>query len=590
MNSKTPKFDEALKKYFSELELDEQGPPGSKSIRAGGQERACRFSGKNFYITVEDIKFYKKMGVPLPTLSPHERMRRKLGFLNITNLFFVKSSLTGRKIVSCYPPTTPYKIYEHTEWNDTDFSTLGKKYDSKKSFFEQYKDFQLSIPRPGLDSKNTINSDFCNSATGAKNCFLCSDVRDGEDSAYSEYLESSKNIYHSFGAVGTDICFDSSMIFSSYEIFFSEFSNNCVNSSFLFDCRDCTDCFMCTNLRHKKYHFYNQKLSREEYQEKIVRINLGSRKEIQRLKKEFKEFKKDAIHRANHNEKNVNCTGDYINNSKNCCSCFYVMSAENCAYCLGGVKHRDCYDVLGGHNTELSYETLSYLGNDAYNIKFSGKVDGSRDSEYCDLCRSCTNCFACIGLNNKKFCIFNKQYTEDDYWQTVDEIKTSMLENGEYGELFPPELSPVPYNISTAVAYGGYDDPEIAKKYGYKIEDIPDNIQTAPNEISFKEVPDDIKDINENILQKAIVDKNEKRFRYTKEELAFHRKHNLALPIEHYSTMLARKRISIGPIDFNSKYRNCAKCGNKTQVTFPGDHPNAPIKVYCEQCYNKEIV
>ncbi len=85
------------------------------------------------------------------------------------------------------------------------------------------------------------------------------------------------------------------------------------------------------------------------------------------------------------------------------------------------------------------------------------------------------------------------------------------------------------------------------------------------------------------------VDKNGKKFKYTKEELQFHRKYNLALLIEHYSTILARKRISFGLIDFNPKYRDCAKCGEKTQITFPENYSSAPEKVYCEKCYRQEV-
>jgi len=57
MTSKTPKFDQALDEYFSKLELDEKG----------GQWRVCRFSGEKFYVRLEDVEFYKKMRVPLPT-------------------------------------------------------------------------------------------------------------------------------------------------------------------------------------------------------------------------------------------------------------------------------------------------------------------------------------------------------------------------------------------------------------------------------------------------------------------------------------------------------------------------------------------
>src|SRR3989344_5866418 len=97
--SKTPKFDQALEKYFSDLKLDERG----------GQWRICRFSGEKFYVRPEDIGFYKKIKVPLPTLSPKERIRRKLAFLNSYNLFKVNSAFSGKSLISQYPPTTPYK-------------------------------------------------------------------------------------------------------------------------------------------------------------------------------------------------------------------------------------------------------------------------------------------------------------------------------------------------------------------------------------------------------------------------------------------------------------------------------------------------
>lgn len=191
MNLKTPKFNKVLEEYFSNLELDEQG----------GQERTCRISGEKFYVPAEDIAFYKKIGVPLPTLSPHESMRKKLGFLNVYNLFYGRSAKTGKKIISAYPENTKYKIWEHQIWHSDEFDPFkyGIEYNPEQSFFEQYKDFQLSVPRPNLEIKKAVNSDFTSGVVGVKNCYLVSDGRDSEDCRYSIYLESSKNIYHSFG-------------------------------------------------------------------------------------------------------------------------------------------------------------------------------------------------------------------------------------------------------------------------------------------------------------------------------------------------------------------------------------------------------
>jgi hypothetical protein len=78
MNLKTPKFNEALGKYFSELKLDEQG----------GQERICRVSGEKFYVRPEDIEFYKKMQVLLPTLCHHCRMQRRMAHRVLLPIFY----------------------------------------------------------------------------------------------------------------------------------------------------------------------------------------------------------------------------------------------------------------------------------------------------------------------------------------------------------------------------------------------------------------------------------------------------------------------------------------------------------------------
>src|SRR3989338_4635463 len=106
MQSKTPNFDRALDGYFSKLELDKKG----------GQWRVCRFSGEKFYVRPEDVEFYKKIRVPLPTLSPNERRRRRCAAHNSYTLFKKVSAYSGKKIVSIYSPRSPFKIYEHQVW------------------------------------------------------------------------------------------------------------------------------------------------------------------------------------------------------------------------------------------------------------------------------------------------------------------------------------------------------------------------------------------------------------------------------------------------------------------------------------------
>ncbi|MCA9364000.1 hypothetical protein KC727_02165 [Candidatus Kaiserbacteria bacterium] len=580
--SKTPQFDAALEQYFVELEpqLDEQG----------GQWRECRFSKRQFYVRPEDVAFYKKIGVPLPTLSPNERARRKFGYFNIYNLFRVNSTHSNKSIIAAYPPNTPYPIYEHEVWNGEGWNPheFAHDYDPNRDFFSQYQDFQRSVPRANLNIKNSVGSDFTNNTSRVKNCYLVFDAIESEECAYCIYLEQSKYCYNGFGPINSEITYEAVISERLYRSFFIEYSRDCLDSSFLYDCRDCQYCFACTNLRHRKYCFLNEQLTKEEYEKRVSEIDLGNRAVVEEWKGKFSELKEGAIHRANHNEKSVDSSGDFIEQSRNCYSCYYVTESENIAYSTGGLKNRDSYDTVGGKGTELSYEVW---GLSAYNTKFSMEADQLRDCEYCDLCENSNNCFACIGLRNRSFCIFNKQYSEEEYWKTVDEIKANMLAAGEYGEFFPPELAPIPYNVSLAMSYQGYDDIQTAVQYGYHAEEIPESIQDVSGEgIDAEDVPLDIKETGDDILAKVIFDReNNKQFRYTKQELDFHRQYNLALPIEHYSVHLARRRIDLGPIDFNIKGRECSKCGKATQVTIPENHPSAPKIVYCESCYNAEI-
>ena len=79
----------------------------------------------------------------------------------------------------------------------------------------------------------------------------------------------------------------------------------------------------------------------------------------------------------------------------------------------------DAYAFIDVQNC---YEVMS--GVDMYNSKFMLWINhGPNDSLYCVLCvNNCDNLFGCVGLKNKHYCIFNKQYTKDEYEALVPKI------------------------------------------------------------------------------------------------------------------------------------------------------------------------
>ena len=251
-----------------------------------------------------------------------------------------------------------------------------------------------------------------------------------------------------------------------------------------------------------------------------------------------------------------------------------------------GVEVRDSYDSTA-IGAELCYMASGATG--CYGVLFSNMMAECRDSEYSDYCGNCRNVFGCVALLNKSFCVFNKQYSEDEYWKLVDEIKTNMIKSGEYGEFFPPHLSPFPYQASVMASYKGYDDFDNAKKYGYRFEEIPEeNLEINVKVLETDNVPDDINNTDDTILNELIFDKkNNKLFRYTKIELDFRRKFGLPLPREHFTARLKKKREKFGSIDLKFYERTCPVCKSKFETAYS---PEDPRIVYCESCYLKEIV
>ena len=93
---------------------------------------------------------------------------------------------------------------------------------------------------------------------------------------------------------------------------------SCVDSYFLYDCHGCINCFGCTNLRSKSYCMWNEQLTREEYINRLAKLNLKSYKTISELKEKFNEFVFKAIHRFTNQVRVINSTGDNLDGVKNC--------------------------------------------------------------------------------------------------------------------------------------------------------------------------------------------------------------------------------------------------------------------------------
>ncbi len=119
---------------------------------------------------------------------------------------------------------------------------------------------------------------------------------------------------------------------------------------------------------------------------------------------------------------------EYTNHSadnKNCYLCFDVFGAENSLYssnCWDGMKDScDCNMITD--KGQFLYECVAC--DRSYNCQFCLLTHDTMDSMYCFDCRNCSDCFMCFNLRNKKYCIFNKQYTKEEYQQEIAKLDLS---------------------------------------------------------------------------------------------------------------------------------------------------------------------
>jgi len=181
-------------------------------------------------------------------------MQRRLVSWNLSKLYKRRCDFSNEYIISIYHPDSPFKIYHSKIWwsDKWDPMEYGRDYDFKRSFFEQFKELMLAVPRPHNFEFNSVDCRYCAGVYNCKNCYMCIGNR-SEDCLYST-VGLSKDCIDNFFAIESENCYENIFCHKNYNIYFSQFTDNCIDSAFLYDCRNCQNCFACINLRHKKYH------------------------------------------------------------------------------------------------------------------------------------------------------------------------------------------------------------------------------------------------------------------------------------------------------------------------------------------------
>jgi len=366
-----------------------------------------------FEVTDSDLKFYEKISpvfggkkyqIPIPTRCPDCREQRRLAQANQTHLYKRKCNLSGEDIISNYHCDDPYPVYKQEHWWSDKWDPLeyGRDFDFNRSFFEQYNELLLSVPRHNINTTYEYdeNADYTNYATNNKDCYLIFDSDYNRDCYYCYSMNRCETCADCLRIRTGELCYGCVDSVRCYNCKFVQDCDNCSDSMFLKNCIGCKNCLMCSNLRDKEYFVENKKVSPEEFKKYISELQTWS--SITRAQKRFDALKVEYPQKHIHGVQNENVVGDYLTNCKNADYCFDSSDLWDCKYNFQGWEPvKDSIDLQEIGDAELCYES-AFGGLKTRLLLFTSHCFSNTDLFYCTYCMHCTFLFGCVGMKRSK--------------------------------------------------------------------------------------------------------------------------------------------------------------------------------------------
>ena len=303
-------------------------------------------------------------------------------------------------------------------------------------------------------------------------------------------------------------------------------------------------------------------------------------------------IERETIHRYVVSERNINSVGSLLYDCKNVKESFEVNKGEDCKYIYGSIETKNCMDLYHvGWNTELCYECQGCTR--VSNCQFCHLCYDDMSVMYSDTCQNSQNLFGCVSVKKSEYMIFNKKYSKENYQKLKEKIIEHMRKTGEYGEFFPPEIAPVYYNETQGNLYVPLSKEEILAK-GWHWED---NVQGTKGKETIKssDIPDKIEDVPDSYLKEIFACTTcSKNYNITENELLFYRKEKVPFP-RKCPNCRYKRRFDLRPPRMLwhdrckcnvSSHGHSGRCPTEYETTYS---PDRVEKVYCENCYNKEV-
>jgi len=553
------------------------------------ENRICQKCQQNFILEEDDFSFYEKMKVPAPNVCLDCRFKMRALWRNEMSLYSGdKCDMCGKAVVTMYNPKSQYKIYCYycymsDKWDAKEYA---QNYFFDKTFFEQLNNLFRNVPQKNtsIDSATgmNINSEYANYAGGMKNCYMVFNGGIGEEIMYCKGVRKSKEVIDSYFAEHLERSYECINSLKSNGLLFSKNTTDSIDSVFTLNCSGLNNCFGCVNLRNKSNYFLNGSLSRDEYNKKISDI-MGSYSKVEEFKKKFIEFSSNFPRKENNNFKVIDSGGDYLTECRNVQNSFEVIGAENSKNLFSSRDLHNSNGSIGfGNKSELFLECIG--SGFSSNVISSCSISNSSNIFYSKFLINCHDCIGCDGLKNAEYCILNKEYGKEEYEKIKEHIIKELTEKDLHGLMMPPEICPFAYNETIA-----QDNMPLTKEealaQGFRWEDDV-QITKGKETLQPEEIPDHIKDVKDEITKEILKCIDCRRnYKITEQELLFYRKMILPIPRKCFFCRHKDRIVRRGPYKFWD--RKCDHCGKDIKTNY---EPGRPEIVYCERCYQNEVI
>jgi len=543
---------------------------------------SCKYCADEYALYDLEKEVLDKHWFLYSNMCPTCRFRLLYSFLNDRYLYRRKDSETWASLISIRSEHVSGKVIDANTHKILKADDFGLKYgrDISDNIFQEFLNVIEDVPKSSrMIYPSLNNAEYCSHSWWSTNVYLSFCVfQDCEDVYHSfRVLGQCKNIFSCLDVQdGSSNLYLSRMINNSSEI---AYSSNILDSSFLVFCTNmvnCNECMFCCNQANASYMIRNQQYSKEEYQQKKAEhmSTFGQNDRFAVLENQYKVFLDENLIESATNIQNCEwVTGDNMYYSSTCVNSYMWIGNKECVNTIltGNNDEDTMVRLINSIESWMHCENVVWscsFGQWIYNLFFVIWATSSRNCYYSIDIDQCEECMFCVSLQNKKHCILNKQYSQEEYFYKKEEIINQLKEQGKRWSLIPRSFSDFPYNdtvsyqyfkIHKVISHDGSEqiidlhgrwivqlesdafitdatmdlwwEEKICIKRRTKDKEI--NVPEGTQTIQSNELPS-IWEAQESILQQAIICKQTWRpFRILKQELEYLQKKWFPLPLIH---------------------------------------------------------